>query len=555
MSRTSWKAARWTGATILLLEAVLMTLSPQARVWPMALLTLVVVVLLAEGAFARRRDDPALGMDWRPLIGFGLLGTFNVTLQLFQLALYGYRIPHPPLTTLLLWTPAMGFLLSGLYPKGLRSTLGAGPLLDGAIFGTAAYLGLWIWVVQPILGARILDPLLALGVHATFLMAFTTLGVALHIGLERGFTLVSPLGLVTGGIAWIAALLPWWVSVLLGGSFQYAHPIRIVMIPGFLLVYLGTQAPWPTRPRRPREALRLALPYLPSTLAFFGFLAHYLPGHVARDTPGFALLGLLGFLVLLRQALTLRQLHRLNVGLEEQVEARTRELTRSQGLLMETQQKNLVATLGAGITHDLNNLLGAALGNLDLLRLKSDPMPETRELRGLEQALERAGNLSRSLMGLAREGPGPARAFDLVEHLRDLHPLLRAMVPRNLELAWELEEVPLPIHGNPGQVDQVVVNLVSNAMDATPSGGRITVRARREGQDAVLEVEDTGSGIPPHVMARLFEPFLTTKPPGKGTGLGLSSVQAVVELLGGRIQVRSREGEGTVFTVRLPPAP
>ncbi|HJV91499.1 MAG TPA: HAMP domain-containing sensor histidine kinase [Holophagaceae bacterium] len=552
MPRIAWKTARWIGAAILLLEAVLASLSPPARAWPLGLLTAVVAVLLAEGAFARRREDPALGMDWRPLVGFGLLSTFNVTLQLLQLSLYGYQVPHPPLTTLLLWTPAMGFLLLGVYPKGLRSHLGGAPLLDGAIFGTAAYLGLWIWLVQPILGATTVGPWPALSVHTTFLMAFTTLGVALHIGLGRGFVLGSPLGFITCGIAWVAALLPWWVAVLLGGTFQFSHPVRLALIPGFLLIYLGTQAPWPLRPGRPRPALRLALPYLPSTLAFFGFLAHYLPGHAERDSAAFALLGLLGLLVLLRQALTLRQLHRLNLGLEEQVEVRTRELTRSQGLLLETQQKNLVATLGAGITHDLNNLLGAALGNLDLLRLKPGAVPESPELRGLEQALERASNLSRSLMGLVREGPGPGRTFDLADHLKDLHPLLRAMVPRNLDLVWEREAVPLPVHGNPGQVDQVVVNLVSNAMDATPSGGRITLRTRRDGPEVLLEVADTGCGIPDHVRAHLFEAFLTTKPAGKGTGLGLSSVQAVVDLLGGRIEVQTQAQVGTTFTVRLP---
>lgn len=297
-----------------------------------------------------------------------------------------------------------------------------------------------------------------------------------------------------------------------------------------------------------------ALPYLPVAVAFIGFAAHYLPSGSGHDGLGLTLLVLLSMVVLIRQALTLRHVHILNETLEELVEERTRELSRSQALLMETQQKNLVATLGVGLTHDLNNLLGAAMGNLDLLRLKMGPLPESREMEGLEKALDRAGNLSKSLMGLARGGPGPSRTFDLLAHMDELYPLLRAMVPRNIHLTWERDEGPLPILATPGQLDQVLVNLVSNAKDATPSGGRISLRARGEGAQAVIEVQDTGSGIPDTVMARLFEPFLTTKPPGKGTGLGLSSVQAVVEHLGGTINVRSSPQEGTTFTVRLPKA-
>jgi signal transduction histidine kinase len=533
-------------------SALWWVVGPEPRAWIIEVLFLLLFGAIFQRALARTHGASAGELNWKALAAFGLLGVFNASLHGLQLLQEGIEVPHPPVATLLLWPAAMGLLLYAFVSGAARKPGRLARILDGVVFGMAAYLGLWMWVVKPLLVGPSLDPLLMLGVHLTFLTACTTLGVALHVWVERASPLYSPIGLLALGILLLTLFLPSWVGLLLSNQFRYAHPIRLAFVPGFLALYLATQAPWPLQAAKPHEGLRLALPYLPTTVVFLGFLFHYLPRQADRDATGLGLLGALAILVLMRQALTLRQLFHLNRDLEEKVDARTRELTRSQGLLMDTQQKNLVATLGAGITHDLNNLLGAAMGNLDLLRLKIGPLPESRELDGLEKALERAGNLSKSLMGLAREGPGPARRFDLLAHMEELHPLLRAMVPRNLNLAWEPGEGSLELHANPGQVDQVLVNLVSNAKDATPPGGRITLRARAEGAVALIEVADTGPGIPDHVMQRLFEPFVTTKPAGKGTGLGLSSVRAVVEHLGGTIEVQSSPAMGTTFTLRLP---
>ena len=554
MHLRSWKSAPWAITFTSALGVVwwIGDLSLRAWILPMALLLLLAGT--AQGALARARLDSSPAFRWRALAGFCLLGVYNACLHLFQVFRFGPQLPHPPVATLLLWGPAFLLLLAAFNGKDTNHPGASTRMLDGGVFGLAAYLGLWMWVIKPAISPGALEPMLAVGIHLSLLIACTTLGVALHVWIERAAPLNSPIGLIALGTLTFAVVLPWWASVILGGTFRLSHPVRIAFLPSFLLLYLGTQAPWPERQSRPNEALRLALPYIPTVIAFVGFLTHYLPRSSDRDATGLALLGALAILVLLRQALTLRQIFLLNRELEEKVEARTRELSRSQGLLMETQQKNLVATLGAGITHDLNNLLGAALGNLDLLRMKLGPV-ESREMDGLEKALDRAGSLSKSLMGLARGGPGPSRTFDLRDHLEELHPLLRAMVPRNIHLAWEQGEGPLLVQATPGQVDQVVVNLVSNAKDATPPGGRINLRVSDGGSQAMIEVQDTGTGIPNSVMEHLFEPFLTTKPAGKGTGLGLSSVRAVVEHLGGSIDVATTPGEGTTFTVRLPKAP
>ncbi|HJW33498.1 MAG TPA: HAMP domain-containing sensor histidine kinase [Holophagaceae bacterium] len=554
MPSPSWKRLGPLSAVPPLAAALWAFGSPLGRAWIVALAFLCAFSGLVMGAVARWRAEPAARLTWAGVLVFGILGSFNWFTQALELIQFGEAVPFPAIITLVAWVPALSAITFALLAAPPRRTFSASRFLDGAVFTLAAYLGLWMWVLQPMMAGHHLPLPETLGMHGVFLIACVAQGVGIHVWVERGDRLETPVAMLALGVTYCAMVLPWWVGTLVLGTFTFAHPVRLVFVPGFILLALSTRMPWRPEAARPIKALRFLLPYLPTTVAFGGFLVHYLPQGADRDTPGFVLLSGLALLVLARQALTLRQIFTLNRTLEEKVEARTRELAQSQALFLETQQKNLVATLGAGITHDLNNLLGAAMGNLDLLRLKMGPTQDSREMDGLEKALERAGDLSKRLMGLAREGPGPSRTFDLLAHLEELNPLLRAMVPRNIQLTWEHDAQALPICANPGQVDQVLVNLVSNAKDATPPGGRISLRARSEGEEAVIQVQDTGTGIPDAVMQRLFEPFLTTKPSGKGTGLGLSSVQAVVGLLGGTIGVHSSPGVGTTFTIRLPKA-
>ncbi len=507
---------------------------------------------MLTGALRRFRAEPEGRLTWGGVAGFAAVGLLSWALQTRALVQGGAGASRPPLNSLLIWLPALAMLSFAVSAAPPRRSWSPSRLLDGAIFSLAAYLGLWMALLRPLFASHPVPLGLLLATHGVFALACAGLGNCLHVLVHRGDPLRSPLGFLALGIALCVACLPWWVSVQIQGVFHFGHPVRLALIPGFIVLALAPGLPWPDT-LKPRRSLAFLLPYLPASAAFIGFLVQTFRAPAPRDPVGLALLGALALLVLARQALTLRQLARLNHTLEARVEARTQELTRSQALLLETQQKNMIATLGAGLSHDFNNLLGAALGNLDLIRLKH-PGEDPREVAALEQALNRASDLSKRLMNLAREGETSSGTFHLNAHLADLQPLLRAMVPRSIQLECNPGEEALEVQGHPGQVDQVVVNLVSNAKDATPQGGTISLRARAEGPEALIEVSDTGSGIDPDVMPRLFEPFLTTKPVGKGTGLGLSSVRAVVEQLGGRIEVRSQPGEGTTFTVRLPRA-
>lgn len=526
--------------------------APLATVVVVAVVSLGLYTAMLVGALRRYSREPEARPTWAGVAGFAGIGLLSWGLQTLALLQQGTAASRPPLNSLLVWLPALALLSFAVAAAPPRRSWSASRLLDGAIFSVAAYLGLWMALLRPLFATHPASPSLLLATHGVFALACAGLGNCLHVLIQRGDPLRSPLGFIALGLALCVACLPWWVSLQLAGGFHFGHPVRLALIPGFLVLALAPGMPWPTT-LKPRRVLAFLLPYLPASAAFVAFLVETFRASTARDLVGLALLGVLALLVLARQALTLRQLARLNHTLEARVEARTRELTRSQALLLETQQKNMIATLGAGLSHDFNNLLGAALGNLDLIRLKH-PGEDPREIAALEQALNRASDLSKRLMNLAREGETSQGTFHLDTHLADLQPLLRAMVPRAIHLACEPGAVPLEVRGHPGQVDQVVVNLVSNAKDATPVGGTICLRARAEGPEALIEVSDTGSGIDPALMPRLFEPFLTTKPAGKGTGLGLSSVRAVVDQLGGRIEVRSRPGEGTTFTVRLPRA-
>jgi signal transduction histidine kinase len=538
-------------------NAILLVPSPLPASFRVGIPTVIYLVLLAGSAlaaFRRARQEPANRWGWFFLALFFGMVTFSLAAALHHQVTEGFFRHQPPLAHLTGWTLSLllvAISLLGFHGNGVPPTSRWGALLDGAIFATALYLLFWMWVLKPLLPLAV-DAQTRLLLQLLFLLIACSLGLASHALIARRVAILSPLGAFTLAFVYFALFVPFWAKAILDGSYHVFHPSRTIGVPFWALLWWATQTPWPRQPSSLKHRIwLLLLPYLPGVLAFAGALLTYLPAQADRDSFGIGLLSSLALLVLSRQGLVLKDFWELNRNLESKVEARTEELAQTQALVLRTQRMNLLATLGAGLAHDINNLLSAALGYLGLAMESGDPQTG-RDLDRLGAALVRAGELTQRMMAAGRpEGPGMV-PLDLSAHLRGLEPVLRAFLPKAMTLTMSVPDRPLQVRAQGVLMDQILVNLVGNARDATPPEGRIAVRLSPGGLGAILEVEDNGSGISHQVRERLFEAFFTTKEAGKGTGLGLGSVKAVVEGLQGSIQVHSELGRGSVFHIELP---
>ena len=237
-----------------------------------------------------------------------------------------------------------------------------------------------------------------------------------------------------------------------------------------------------------------------------------------------------------------------------------RDVTRERALqeqLQQSQKMDAVGRLAGGIAHDFNNLLTAILGYSELAL---DRLPADAPLRGdieqIQRAGERAASLTRQLLAFSRKQPVVPRPIALGEVIGGLADMLRRLIPEDIELATHIAPGTPPVRADQGQLEQVLINLVLNARDAMPRGGKLEVRAgpATAGPDGSarvrIEVQDQGLGMSEEVKLRVFEPFFTTKK--SGTGLGLSTVYGIVQQMGGEISVESEPGAGALFSVLLP---
>jgi signal transduction histidine kinase len=220
-------------------------------------------------------------------------------------------------------------------------------------------------------------------------------------------------------------------------------------------------------------------------------------------------------------------------------------------LLRQAQKMEVVGRLAGGVAHDFNNLLTTILGCTTLLELEAKGEQATL-VRDIKEASERAALMTRQLLAFSRKQVFRPQPVDLNVAVNEFSRVLQRMVRPDVAVVIALAPQPATIVADRASLEQVLLNLVVNARDAMPNGGRLTVTTRVEDHEVVLEVADTGEGMSDSTRARLFEPFFTTK--SDGTGLGLPTVQGIVERSQGHIAVRSVEGKGTTFTLTFPRA-
>jgi two-component system, cell cycle sensor histidine kinase and response regulator CckA len=251
------------------------------------------------------------------------------------------------------------------------------------------------------------------------------------------------------------------------------------------------------------------------------------------------------------------------------VECVARDVTARKRLeeqLLQAQKMEAVGRLAGGVAHDFNNLLtvinGYSAQALETLQ-PSDPLH--LQVEEIYKAGERAASLTRQLLTFSRRQVVTPRTLDLNLIVSDMERMLRRLLGEDVELTTALARNLGSIHADPGQIEQVIMNLAVNARDAMPNGGRLLLEtadvelgetsgklAVAAGRYVMLAVSDTGHGMDEETQAHIFEPFFTTKPQGQGTGLGLSTVFGIVQQSGGHISVYSEPGRGTIFKVYFP---
>jgi CheY-like chemotaxis protein len=224
--------------------------------------------------------------------------------------------------------------------------------------------------------------------------------------------------------------------------------------------------------------------------------------------------------------------------------------------------------LAGGVAHDFNNLLTTIIGYSDLISMEEDLNDTTKEgIREIKNSAERAAKLTQQLLAFSRKQVLQPQVIDLNRLITNLGKMLRRLIGEDIDLTTKLDSKLGHIKADPGQVEQVIMNLVVNARDAMPEGGTLTIETQglyldesyhqqhpevTPGDYVLLAVSDTGHGMDEEMQAQVFEPFFTTKEVGKGTGLGLSTVYGIVKQSGGYIFAYSEPEHGTTFKIYLP---
>ncbi len=556
----------WVGAGVL----SLVFLPPGlATANALNLLNTLVFAHASRLAYRRSLGNPGSGSTWRYLaIAFFV----QMVAQAYALgfALRMGRVAEFPSLGDLAALATLAFVGMGLAAWPRRHRTGSEPLqksLDALGMGLAlVFLG-WGVALEPQFRPSGIPALLKSANLLFLALTASILGFIFYLALDQWGRLRGTLGWLGG--AFIAALAQILIQVPLGlaGAYYLGHPVDLLVLLAGVLMLMATLDPSdPADHTSPGWAgwlndrtLSLLGPALPTLVCLPLGLGFLIFSPTRWDRTLIALGTALSCLMVVRMVLALKDLRAFSQELDRRVRERTRDLEEAQGLLLRTERLNGLASLGAGLAHDLKNLLGVMKNYAVLVGqdLQEGRPIQPADLKAIQQAAEQAGALANQLMAFGREDVEGETSFDLRERLKHLISMLRAALPAYISLEVRLPPGPLVLPGDPTRMDQVIVNLVLNARDAIDGSGRILVEAQpctlaggRAG--ALLVISDSGCGMSEEVQGRIFEPFYTTKPAGTGTGLGLASVRSLLQLMEGEIEVHSVVGRGTTFLLRLP---
>jgi two-component system cell cycle sensor histidine kinase/response regulator CckA len=235
--------------------------------------------------------------------------------------------------------------------------------------------------------------------------------------------------------------------------------------------------------------------------------------------------------------------------------------------LFQSQKMEAIGRLAGGVAHDFNNILTIIKGNSDLaLRKMDEENPFHERIKEIQVASNRATALTRQLLAFSRKQVLKPQTIDMNEIIRNMKKMLQRLIGEDIELILHLDSETGYIKADPSQMEQVIMNLVVNASDAMPQGGRVNImtssmylNSSKNGNGSspkrkymALKISDTGTGMDKETQSHIFEPFFTTKAVGKGTGLGLATVYGIIKQSEGTITVNSQVGQGTTFNIYLP---
>src|SRR4051812_8890158 len=270
--------------------------------------------------------------------------------------------------------------------------------------------------------------------------------------------------------------------------------------------------------------------------------------------------------------LTRRNLMRLNAAVEREIRAARlrRERNRLEEQFRQSQKMEAVGRLAGGVAHDFNNLLTVITGYSDMLLAGRDLKEAQRTaLEEIRRSAERGGALTHQLLAFSRRQPLEARVVHINELVMQIEKMLRRLIGEDIELVTIPAASQDVVEADPGRLEQVIMNMVVNARDAMPNGGKLTLETGvvqlteafsakqlgvAPGPYVTVSIVDTGIGMDEATQSHLFEPFFTTKNPGRGTGLGLATAYGIIRQSGGAIRIMSQLGKGTTVRIFLPPA-